>query len=161
MKSVNTGIVKALNYERSIGMKITHEQINDIASKLSSTANLMIEQIDRSYLASTQSELLQFILTSTRLEVQLKMCIVMPDDWYTTNCRERHLALPRQIAMYLIKKHTVLSLKAIGAKFGHRHHSTVLHAVAVIEDMILLNHPPTKWVKEFIDRIDKELNSQA
>lgn len=42
-------------------------------------------------------------------------------------------ARPRQIAMYLARHLTLLSLPAIGRRFGNRDHTTVLHAVRVIE----------------------------
>jgi len=40
---------------------------------------------------------------------------------------------PRQVGMYLARKLTPLSLEEIGAHFGGRDHSTVLHAERVIE----------------------------
>lgn len=46
--------------------------------------------------------------------------------------RTRNLALARQVAMYLSRKLTAASLPNIGEKFG-RDHSTVFHAVEVIE----------------------------
>ncbi|MDX1905033.1 MAG: chromosomal replication initiator protein DnaA [Thermonemataceae bacterium] len=49
--------------------------------------------------------------------------------------RTKSLALARQIAMYLCKEYTELSLKAIGFHFGGRDHSTVIHAVQTISDM--------------------------
>jgi chromosomal replication initiator protein len=42
--------------------------------------------------------------------------------------RARQVALPRQVAMYLSKKFTTLSLPEIGKSFGGRDHTTVLHA---------------------------------
>ncbi len=47
--------------------------------------------------------------------------------------RARQVALPRQVAMYLAKKLTTLSLPEIGRNFGGRDHTTVLHAVRKIE----------------------------
>ncbi|HZT06260.1 MAG TPA: chromosomal replication initiator protein DnaA [Chloroflexota bacterium] len=42
--------------------------------------------------------------------------------------RDRRVLLPRQIAMYLLREATELSLSEIGALFGGRDHSTVLHS---------------------------------
>lgn len=42
--------------------------------------------------------------------------------------RSRPLIIPRHVAMYLAKKMTVLSYPAIGRMFGHRDHTTILHA---------------------------------
>jgi chromosomal replication initiator protein len=47
--------------------------------------------------------------------------------------RARTVARPRQIAIYLTRKYTDLGLKEIGAHFGGRDHSTVLHACETIE----------------------------
>ena len=50
--------------------------------------------------------------------------------------RSRSLARPRQIAMYLAKQHTTNSLPDIGRKFSNRDHTTVIHAVKKIEDLL-------------------------
>jgi len=50
--------------------------------------------------------------------------------------RSRSLARPRQIAMYLAKKYTTNSLPDIGRKFSNRDHTTVIHAVKKIEELI-------------------------
>ena len=49
--------------------------------------------------------------------------------------RERKIARPRQLAMYLAKVLTPLSLPDIGKAFG-RDHTTVMHAVKTMEDLI-------------------------
>jgi len=48
--------------------------------------------------------------------------------------RTRSISQPRQIAMYLARKLTPLSLEEIGMQFGGRDHSTVLHAERSIEN---------------------------
>ena len=50
--------------------------------------------------------------------------------------RARSVVVPRQVGMYLAKKMTARSLPEIGRRFGGRDHSTVLHAVRKIEDLI-------------------------
>lgn len=50
--------------------------------------------------------------------------------------RSRNVARPRQIAMYLCKKLTQRSLPEIGRKFGGRDHTTVMHAVRKIEELM-------------------------
>lgn len=46
--------------------------------------------------------------------------------------RPGHIAWPRQIAMYLVRKHTRYSLGDIGHFFGDRDHGTVLHACRLV-----------------------------
>lgn len=48
--------------------------------------------------------------------------------------RTRNVAYPRQIAMYLSRKLTDMSLPKIGEEFGGRDHTTVIHAYEKISD---------------------------
>lgn len=50
--------------------------------------------------------------------------------------RLRSIARPRQIAMYLSKSLTPKSLADIGSRFGKKDHTTVMHAVKKIEQLI-------------------------
>ncbi len=47
--------------------------------------------------------------------------------------RHKSISLPRQIGMTLTRMHTGLSLEEIGAQFGGRDHTTVMHAVKTIK----------------------------
>ena len=67
--------------------------------------------------------------------------------------RSRSLARPRQIAMYLSKQHTTNSLPEIGRKFSNRDHTTVIHAVKKIEELIKKDNE----IKRDIFEISKEL----
>lgn len=53
-----------------------------------------------------------------------------------SNRRTRTIVKPRQVAMYLAKMLTPRSLPEIGRRFGGRDHTTVLHAVRKIEDLV-------------------------
>lgn len=50
--------------------------------------------------------------------------------------RTRNVAYPRQIAMYLSRKLTDMSLPKIGEEFGGRDHTTVIHAYEKISDSL-------------------------
>jgi len=50
-------------------------------------------------------------------------------DELLSSSRTARIAWPRQLAMYLSREHTQASLPAIGAAFGGRNHTTVMHAV--------------------------------
>lgn len=53
-----------------------------------------------------------------------------------SNRRQRSVARPRQVAMYLAKKLTSHSLPEIGKQFGKRDHTTVMHAVKKIDELM-------------------------
>lgn len=55
----------------------------------------------------------------------------------SSNRRLRAIARPRQIAMYLSKQLTPKSLQDIGLQFGKKDHTTVMHAVKKIEELML------------------------
>jgi len=50
--------------------------------------------------------------------------------------RARNVARPRQVAMYLAKQLTSRSLPEIGRKFGNRDHTTVMHAVQRVSELM-------------------------
>ena len=47
--------------------------------------------------------------------------------------RHKSIAFPRQVCMFLARRHTRYSLEEIGGYFGGRDHTTVLHAVRTID----------------------------
>lgn len=55
---------------------------------------------------------------------------------FKSNSKQRSVARPRQIAMYLIRKYTSLGFKEIGHYFGNRDHTTIMHACREIEKKI-------------------------
>lgn len=80
------------------------------------------------------------VVAATRLmvaDIQRAVCAefnVTMDDIMSAR-RGAQIARPRQVAMYLSKLFTPLSLPQIGAKFGSRDHSTVIHACRRIEEI--------------------------
>jgi chromosomal replication initiator protein len=57
-------------------------------------------------------------------------------DALTSKRRTKDVTLPRQVAMYLIREILDTSLVRIGEHFGGRDHSTVIHSVRKIEEML-------------------------
>jgi chromosomal replication initiator protein len=48
--------------------------------------------------------------------------------------RHKSIALPRQVCMWLARRHTRYSLEEIGGYFGGRDHTTVMHAVSAVNE---------------------------
>ncbi len=68
--------------------------------------------------------------------------------------RKKEIAEARQIAMYLSKMMTNSTLKMIGLHFGGRDHSTVIHAVTEIENMVNTNSRSKEIVDEIRNKIE-------
>lgn len=58
--------------------------------------------------------------------------------------RDRTVSLARAVAMYLIRKHTQMSLPEIGRVMGNKNHSTVLMAIQRLEG-VLRDQKPVSW----------------
>lgn len=67
--------------------------------------------------------------------------------------RTSEIALARQIAMYICRKHTESSLQQIGTAFNKKDHTTVIHAQKKIEQMLDNN----QRVKTVVDNVEKRL----
>jgi chromosomal replication initiator protein len=70
-----------------------------------------------------------------------------PDDLISKK-RTRELSYPRQIAMYLCRELTDLSLPRVGEDFGGRDHTTVMHACEKIAEEINSNPETRKIINE-------------
>ena len=68
--------------------------------------------------------------------------------------RNSNISFPRQIAMYLCRKHTDESYPKIGIEFGGKDHSTVMHSYEKIEREIQNN----KDLANTIDSLEKDIH---
>ena len=67
--------------------------------------------------------------------------------------RGRHLVMARQIAMYLCRELTDLSLPKIGAQFGNRDHTTVMYADRKINQLLQERRAVFNQVSELTNRV--------
>jgi chromosomal replication initiator protein len=72
-------------------------------------------------------------ITPARVVETVASFYSMDTDELKTKSRSREVVVPRQIAMYIIREETDTSLTDIGAAFGNRDHTTVMHACEKIE----------------------------
>ncbi|HRK57602.1 MAG TPA: chromosomal replication initiator protein DnaA, partial [Burkholderiaceae bacterium] len=95
-------------HNRPINVELTRDALRDLLS--ASTAQVTVELIQKT------------VADYYKIKVA---------DMYSKR-RPSHIAMPRQVAMYLAKEMTQKSLPEIGELFGGRDHTTVLHAVRKI-----------------------------
>ncbi|MBK8625411.1 MAG: chromosomal replication initiator protein DnaA [Saprospiraceae bacterium] len=76
----------------------------------------------------------------------------VPFEQLHSKTRMRDVVMARQLSMYLAKNYTSSSLKVIGDSFGGRDHSTVIHSLKTVQDMmdtdILFKDKVNKLVKK-------------
>ncbi len=77
-------------------------------------------------------------------------------DDFNSKKRTRAIAYPRQVAMYLTRELTDLSLPKIGDEFGGRDHTTVMHAYDKIESEI----KESEKIKNRIDKLVKKIKGE-
>jgi len=66
----------------------------------------------------------------------------------------RSIVVPRQIAMYMAKQMTEASLPEIGRQFGGKHHTTVMHSIAKIDEQ----RRTDKDLNRLINKLTETLN---
>jgi chromosomal replication initiator protein len=114
-------------------------ELEGALNRLVAHANLFGRQIT----LETTQEVLHDVLRAhdrrvTIEEIQKRVC----EHWnirltdMSSARRARAVARPRQVAMYLAKQLTQRSLPEIGRKFGNRDHTTVMHAVQRVAELM-------------------------
>jgi chromosomal replication initiator protein len=89
----------------------------------------------------------KIIDTSHIIDTVSRYFDLRPEE-FKSQKRNRNIAFPRQIAMYLCRELIGLSLPKIGDEFGGRDHTTVIHAIDKIESDILANQETKRTVEE-------------
>ena len=79
------------------------------------------------------------------------------EDLMKKKTRKREICFPRQVAMYLIKNTTNLSLKSIGELFSGKDHATVLHAYRTINNLM----DSDKQIKIDVKKLVKTINLKS
>jgi chromosomal replication initiator protein len=109
--------------EGALTKLITETQVNSKPMNRDTAREVLASYAGREHRALQISEILEIV--SKHFGIRLQELLGRK--------RTRSVSYPRQVAMYLARKLTPLSLEEIGMHFGGRDHSTVLHAERLIE----------------------------
>jgi chromosomal replication initiator protein len=140
-KAARAGVAVPAKVMDFIAHKITTNvrELEGALNRLVAHANLF----GRAITLETTQEVLHDILKAhdrrvTIEEIQKRVAehFSMRMSDMTSARRARAVARPRQVAMYLAKQLTQRSLPEIGRRFGNRDHTTVMHAVARVTELI-------------------------
>ena len=111
-------------------------------------------------LASTQQCLKQFIdmqvrkITIEAIQRAVAEQFGMRVSDLKQKNNSRNVVVPRQIAMFLAKGMTEASLPEIGRQFGNKHHTTVMHSIAKIDDL----RRADKDLHRTLNKLQEQLN---
>lgn len=153
------------------GIDVPNEVMHHIAKKIQSNIRelegALIRIVAYSSLTNKEvtielaSEALKDIISSSRpkqitvqliKEVVADHCGIKIED-FVSKRRNRSISYPRQIAMYLSRELTDLSLPKVGEEFGGRDHTTVIHAYDKIKSDLLLDNV----IKNKVESIIKDI----
>lgn len=116
---------------------------------------------DEITLDMARTALASMITDSEKKPITIDLILEITAEYYDidmeglkSKSRERKFSLPRQIAMYLSRKLTDLSLVNIGNAFS-RDHSTISHGVEKIEEALNQDSQIRQGVDELITRIEE------
>lgn len=92
-------------------------------------------------------------ITVNRIKEKVSSVFDVKMDDFNSKKRTRSISYPRQIAMYISRELTDLSLPKIGEEFGGRDHTTVIHA----HDKIVKDLQVNEEIKNKIEKIMSDL----
>jgi chromosomal replication initiator protein len=92
-------------------------------------------------------------LTMERIAKTVASHYKLTVDEIKSKNNSRQIAVPRQVAMYLCKRLTKHSFPEIGREFGGKHHTTVMHSVEKIGEVIKEDRNFHRIVSELIDNL--------
>src|SRR5690606_24179702 len=135
-------LIRLINYAQTFNLDITMDVVDDALSSILKTRR-KTDQLNENNYDKIQSVVADYFNISLQDLIGKK--------------RHAKYALPRHIAMYLIKLKYNLAYKTIGSLFSDRDHSTVLAACEKVEKDMKLD----KNLKFAIDSILKKLDSSS
>jgi chromosomal replication initiator protein len=77
----------------------------------------------------------------------------VPVEDMKSSSRRREVSMARQVAMYLMRQHTDLSLPKIGDVFGGKDHTTVLYSCDKIQQQKATNAELARTIRQLGDQI--------
>src|ERR1700727_3795878 len=66
----------------------------------------------------------------------------------------QQIAFPRQVAMFVVKQLTSASLPEIGRQFGGKHHTTLLHSIAKIDEQLRTDKDLNRSINKLLETLN-------
>lgn len=114
-------------------------ELEGVLISLIAQSSLNKKEIDLELAKQTLQNIVQDIETEVGIDYIQKYISdyfkVSPES-LRAKTRKKEIVIARQVAMYFAKEYTNHSLKVIGYHFGGRDHSTVIHAIQTVNDIM-------------------------
>ena len=94
-------------------------------------------------------------ITAESIEEAVSKYYNISQEQIQSSSRKRQIVQARQVAMYLTKNHTEMSLAQIGAVIGKKNHATVLHAYKTVQEQMEVD----KAFREEVAEIERRLKN--
>ena len=133
IRELEGALVRLLAYSSMMGVKIDVQLAKTVLKDLKfyETKPISIEDIQR--------------MVATHFGIN--------ENLLRDKTRKHEVVVPRQIAMYLVKKLTNHSLKSTGLHFGGRDHTTVLHAINTVNLLMEQDEHMRETVKSLHEKV--------
>ena len=157
-KAANLGLILDDSIANYIAGKITSNvrQLEGTVHKIKAfhDLNIPIDQsaVDRAIQDMIRSN--EFTITPDNIIKEVCRYFRLEEDQIRGPSRSRDILNARQIAMYLIRRMTSLSLDETGKLFGGRDHSTTLNGVTKVENRMKTDNTFAETVKAIITNVN-------
>ena len=158
-KASQLGLVLEDDAVEFIAEKITTNvrTIEGVINRLTAYKEILDEKIDKEAVERAIGDVIRSGAFTPSPQRIIKECAVyysVGENDVKGQSRSKNTAIARQIAMYLMRTLTNLSLKDIGSEFDDRNHSTVLSSIKKIEDLIKTDASMSMTIREITSNIN-------
>ena len=149
-------VVEYLAYSVDTNMR----ELEGVLTSLMAQSLLNRKEIDLELAKQALKHIIEYVETEVNLDFIQKTVaeyFVVTVESLKAKTRKKEIVTARQVAMYFAKEFTSHSLKSIGYHFGGRDHSTVIHSVQTVSDLIDTDKKFTVSIQE----LQKKFKSKA
>jgi len=132
---ISDSVIEYLAYSIDTNIR----ELEGVLISLIAQASLTKKEIDLELAKQTLQSIVQDIDSEVGIDYIQKFVadyFGVTVDSLKAKTRKREIVVARQVAMFFAKEYTNLSLKSIGYHFGNRDHSTVIHALTSVSDLM-------------------------
>ena len=133
-------------------------QIEGVVNKIMAFQELMGEQVDVETIIRAVRDIIRsredFLPSADTIIHEVARFYEMDSDAIRGQGQNKEIATARNVAMYIIREMTQLSLADIGQQFGGRHHTTVLNSINRVEKMMKEQPEMTEIIRDITNAVN-------